>query len=64
MKLSIHSFTSRYCLGIYAAAAILAGCGGGQASTGANLVPPQSQITLAGAPACPNVAAAGSNASR
>lgn len=55
MKLSIHSFTSRYCLGVYAGAAILAGCGGGQASTGANLVPLQSQVTRAGVPACPNV---------
>jgi hypothetical protein len=56
MKVSIHYFTAHYCLGVYAAAAILAGCGGGQASTVANLVPPQSQITRAGVPACPNVA--------
>jgi subtilase family serine protease len=37
------------------AVAVLAGCGGGQGSTGANLVPPQSQIMRAGVPACPNV---------
>jgi hypothetical protein len=56
VKLSIHQRTARYCRGIYAAAAILAGCGGGQAFSGANLVPPQSQVTRAGVPACPNVA--------
>lgn len=38
------------------AAAVLAGCGGGQAAVGANPAPPQSQLARAGVPACPNVA--------
>jgi Subtilase family len=56
MKRSMRHLSSHYSLGIAIAAAILAGCGGGQTSMGANPVPPQSQIARAGVPACPNVA--------
>jgi subtilase family serine protease len=56
MKLSIHDFTSHHWVGVGAAAAILAGCGGELPQTSVlQQGIPGWQATQAGTPACPGV---------